>query len=110
MLPQANRLKKKKDFENVFKNGKGFKEDLLYLKVIKNDLGCLRIGFIVGKNFSKKAVERNRIKRRLREIVKERIIEKGLDVVIVVMPKAQNNFEELEKTIAKLFKKAKIND
>lgn len=110
MLAQANRLKKKKDFENVFKNGKGFKENLLYLKVVKNNLDCSRIGFVVGKNFSKKAVERNRIKRRLREIVQEKKIGKNLDLIIVVMPKCPDGFEELRETVQKLFKKAKIYD
>jgi len=112
MLPQINRLKKKKDFENVFKDGKGFKEDLLYLKIKKNNLDYSRIGFIVGKNFSKKAVERNKIKRRLREIIKERIpdLKKGLDIIIVVMPKSRNNFQELRETINRLFIKAKLDD
>lgn len=109
-MPAKNRLKKEKDFENVFKNGKGFKEGCLYLKVAKNDLAESRVGFIVGKNFSKKAVERNKIKRRLREIVKSTKIKDGFDVAVVVTPKTENNYDKLKEIINKLFKKANIND
>lgn len=38
MLPEVNRLKKEKDFERVFKKGRGYKEDFLYLKIVKNNL------------------------------------------------------------------------
>jgi len=108
MLSFRNRLKKQKDFEKIFKNGKSFKQGSLYLKINKNDLQSSRFGFIISKKFSKKAVERNRIKRILREIVKERIEEvvKGLDVAIIVNPETKADFQELKKTIDILFKKS----
>jgi len=109
MLSNQCRLTKKKDFERVFKQGRGFKQGFLYLKFLKNNLGVSRFGFIVGKNFSKKAVERNKIKRRLREIIQKRIggIKQGLDIIIVVLPGAENDFEALNKEIDRLFKKIK---
>ena len=79
MLKINNRLKKQKDFENVFKTGKGFKQSSLYLKVQKNDLKSTRFGFIVSKKFSKKAVERNKIKRILREIIKKELLNMNLE-------------------------------
>ena len=110
MLPRDNKLKKKKDFENVFKRGKGFKEDFLYLKIVKNKLKTSRFAVVVGKNFSKKAVERNKIKRQIREIIQANLpeIKPAIDGVIVVLPKTKTNFPELKKTIDKLFKKAKL--
>lgn len=111
MLPKINRLKKKKDFERVFKKGEGYKEDFLYLKIIKNNLKNSRFGFVVSKKFSKKAVIRNKIKRRLRELTKIKLpkIKKGIDGVIVVMPGLEvNNFWDLEEKINKLFEKAGI--
>ncbi|GAI32984.1 unnamed protein product, partial [marine sediment metagenome] len=62
MLNKRNRLKKKKDFDKVFKQGQGFKQDFLYLKIRKNNLKSSRFGFVVSKKFSKKAVIRNKIK------------------------------------------------
>lgn len=111
MLPKANRLKKNKDFENVFKKGRGFKEDFLYLKIKKNNLKSSRFGFVVSKKFSQKATVRNKIKRRLRELVKVKLpkIKKGIDGVIIIIPGFKiNDFRELEEIINKLFKKANI--
>lgn len=110
MLLQKNRLKKKKDFEVAFKQGDSFRQGFLYLKIRKNSLDASRFGFVISKKFSKKAVIRNKTKRRLSEIIKTKLpeIKKGMDVIIIVMPGAENDFQKLEQTIDKLFKKAKI--
>lgn len=111
MLSEKNRLKKKKDFENVFKKGKGFREGFLTLKIGKNNLDRTRFGFIVSQRISKKATLRNKIKRRLREIVRAKMktIKKGIDVVLITVPGIEKkSFQEIEKTVERLFKKAKI--
>ena len=113
MLPDKNRLKKKKDFEKVLKEGKGFKKDSLILKVKKNKSKKLRFGFVVSKKVSKKAVVRNKIKRRLREAVKERIkkIDKNFDIIIITLPGAETkDFQEFRTIMEELFKKAGINN
>lgn len=112
MLPKVNRLKRKKDFEQVFKKGKGFKEDFLFLKINNNNLKNNRFGFVVSKDFSKKATLRNKIKRRLREIVRiklKQIKKRGVDGVLVALPGLETkDFWEIEETVNKLFKRAKI--
>ena len=111
MLPVRNRLKKKKDFERIFKEGQGFKQGFLYLKIKKNNLKSSRFGFIVSKKFAKKAVVRNKTKRRLRELIKIKLpeIKKGIDGIIIVIPGLKaTDFRQLEEIINKLFKKAKL--
>jgi len=111
VLPKQNRLKKKKDFERVFKEGQGFKEDFLFLKIRKNKLKNSRFGFVVSKNFAKKSTLRNKIKRRLRELVRINLakIKKGVDGVLVANPGLETkDFWEIEEVINKLFKKAGI--
>lgn len=120
MLPKLNRLKRKKDIERVFKNGKGFKEDFLILKVAKNDLKIWRFVFVVPQKVSKKATLRNKIRRRLSELVRLKIkkIKKGcqpattnpgLDIVIMALPGLEEkDFWEIEEVINKLFKKANL--
>ncbi len=123
MLPKKNRLKKNKDFERIFKIGKGYRENFLFLKIAENNLKTSRFGFVVSKKFSKKAFIRNKIKRRLRELVKLKLpeIRKGIDGVILVIPGLKNkprtlsaervrgkDFWELEGIINRLFKKAGI--
>jgi len=112
MLAQENRLKKKKEFERVFEKGQGFKEGFLLFKVVKNDLDTVRFGFVVSKNFSKKAVLRNKTKRRLRQLIKNKIPElkeRGFDAVLIVLKGLEKrSFLETDKNIDSIFKKAKI--
>jgi len=111
MLTQKNRLKKKKDFERVFKKGKGLKEDFLILKMSKNNLSQSRFGFIVGTKISKKAVLRNKLKRRLRELVRGKIekIKKGFDIIFIAQPGLENrDFWELEEILNRIFSRAKL--
>jgi len=112
MLSQENRLKAKKDFERILKEGKGYKEDFLFLKIIKNNLNQSRFGFIISQKVSRKATLRNKIKRRLREIIKNKLtkIKKGIDILIIVRPGLENkDFWEVEENVNKLFIKAKIS-
>jgi len=111
MLPTKNRLKKKKDFEKVLKEGKKVKWDGLVLKYYSNLLKESRFGIIVSKKVSKKAVVRNKIKRRIREILKKELkkIKKGQDIVFFVYPELKDKeFFEIQKTVIKVLKKGKL--
>lgn len=112
MLPLKNRLKKKKDFENLFKKGKGCSQGFLYIKILKNGLDDSRFGFIVSKKFSPKAVLRNKIKRYLREAVKKNLgnVKKGFDAAIVVSSNAQLENTDVESEIKKLLKKSRLTN
>lgn len=111
MLASKNRLRKKKDIERVLREGKSLKQDFVILKVKQNTINIARFVFIVSQKVSKKAVVRNKVKRRLREIIKEKmdIIEKGIDVSLIALSGIEkNSFQEIKVSIEKLFKKAKI--
>ena len=69
-MNKKNRLKKKRDFEDVFKKGKAVKGSFLFIKYRKNKLGVPRFGFVVSAKVAKKAVERNKIRRILSEAVR----------------------------------------
>lgn len=111
MLPELNRLKKRKDFKNLFKKGKGFKQGFLFLKFVENNLGVSRFGFVASRNFSKKAVLRNKIKRRLRAIIREMLpeIKNGIDGILAVYSGLEKkSFSEIKEAIRTVFQKAKI--
>lgn len=76
-LNKRNRLKKKRDFEDVFKKGRAVKGSFLFIKYRKNKLGVPRFGFVVSVKVARSAVERNKIRRILSETV--RGIIDGLD-------------------------------
>ena len=111
MLPKINRLREEKDFDKIFKKGKNFKNSFLILKVLQNNLKENRFGFIISKKVSKKAVLRNKIKRRLRDIIHQNTknIKKGIDVVLIVLPGLEEkNFLETKEILNILLKKADL--
>lgn len=111
MLPRPHRLTKDKDFKRIFKQGKGFREQILVLKTIDNSLKKSRFGFIVSNKISKRATVRHKIKRRLRKIISLRInnITKGKDVILVAQPgMAEKTYQEIEKVMTRLLIKARL--
>ncbi|MCK5044233.1 ribonuclease P protein component [Candidatus Parcubacteria bacterium] len=111
MLPKENRLRSKKDFDRVFREGRGLKEDFLYLKFAKNNSNFSRFGFIVSQKVSKRAVVRNRLKRALRALIRTRMprVKKGVDIVLIAISGLENkDFWELENIVDKIFERTKI--
>ena len=111
MLPKQNRLKKEKDFNRVFRDGKKIKEDALFFQWAPNNLKISRFGFIVSKKISKKATMRNKIKRQLRELIRKRIavLQKGIDGVFVTRPGLEKKgFSEIEKIVIHILSKTRL--
>jgi len=111
MLPNKYRLKNKKDFEKVFKKGKSFKEDFLILKIVPNNSNQIRFGFIISQKISKKATLRNKLKRRISEILRLKIekMKKGIDAILIALPGIEKkDFWEIEEIVKNLFKKAEV--
>ncbi|MCK5466404.1 ribonuclease P protein component [Candidatus Parcubacteria bacterium] len=109
MLKKELRIRKQKDFDNIFSKGAYFSEKFLALKVVKNDLEISRFGFIVSNKISKKAVERNRIKRLLRETVrlKQNKIKSGFDAIFIFRGKeVEKSFEDVDAIVEKLLKRS----
>jgi len=111
MLPKINRIKKKKDFEVIFKTAKSLKESFVILKTVKNNLGVNRFGFVVSQKVSKKATERNRVRRRLASIIKSegKNIKAGTDLVLIALPGIEKrSFLEIKDFFNKVINKAGI--
>ena len=111
MLAKIYKLKKENDFKIVFEKGKFYQFNLIKLKFFKNSLDYSRFGFIVSKKFSKKATERNRIKRQLNSAVELNFskIKNGFDIVVMISSELNNkSYQEIEDEFIKLLKKAKL--
>jgi len=109
MFKKEFRLRKQKDFENVFDKGFYFSDNFLSLKTAKNGLPISRFGFIVSKKVSKKAVRRNRVKRLLRESVRltQKNIKPGFDAVFISKAGiVGKSFEEVNLVVEKLLKRS----
>ena len=112
MLKKINRLQKRGDFELLRQKGKFEGGPLFGISWLKNDDEEVnRFGFIISKKISKRAVDRNKIKRWLSEAVKknlEEVKDKGLKVVFLVKKTVMGKkVEEVETEAVKMLQKIK---
>ncbi len=80
-----NRIKKKKDFQQIQENGDKFFSKHFIIFSLKNNDNQNKIGITISKKVDKRAVVRNRLKRYIREIYrtnKEKILDNHKLVVI----------------------------
>ncbi|HEY9824661.1 MAG TPA: ribonuclease P protein component [Stenomitos sp.] len=95
MLPQHHRLKNRRDFDSVYRNGIRCNAAALGLRAYQppqssQQLAPSRIGISISQKVSKRAVVRNRIKRQVRAAVRQLLpdLDAGWDLVFVVYPSA----------------------
>ena len=108
MFPKDERLVKKKDFQELFQKGKVIKGKLLILKIKKSKEKKSKFTAIVSQKVAKKAPERNRIKRRIRDIAKRALKDqkRGLNIAVIALARVKSaTFGEIEKEFNKLLKK-----
>ena len=88
MLRAPHRLTKDKEFNYVFTKGRSSYDNILGVKTALNSLKSNRFGILVGVKISKKSVDRNKIKRQIREAIKKEFpsLKLGWDIVIIALP------------------------
>ena len=108
MLSKEQRLTKKKDFDLVLTTGQASYNQTIGVKVQDNQLNHSRFGILVSNKVSKKAVDRNKIKRQIREVIQSQFnrIKPGKDCVVITLPPVLGKrYSEIEKALSKHFKK-----
>lgn len=113
MLPKQNRLNKRADFSRVAQSGQTVQSKnfgLAYLDTDdKNTLP--KIGFIVSNKISKKAHERNYVKRLLRQTIRELVgnIKNGLLLVLLARKSILDaSSEELKRELESKLKQIEV--
>jgi len=105
MLRKELRLRYKKEFAELKEKGTLMWSPLFGLVYLKSDEG--KFGWIVSKKISKKAVERNRIRRLLAEVVGKNWIE-GYKVLFLAKKEILGKkLVEIEEEYLKIIKKIK---
>ena len=106
-FPKSARLLKHADFDHVYQNGKRQFSGHMTLFFLPRESGSPRVGFTVGRVLGG-AVQRNRIKRRLREAVRHQLAGLAVPVDVVINPKKSvltADFAELESEVGKAFER-----
>jgi ribonuclease P protein component len=117
MLPADERLARHRDFAAVCGRKKSWANPLLVLYIRTHDrTGAFaetrRFGFSVSKKVGK-AHDRNRVKRRLRELCRKHGSRwrRGFDAVLVARSNAaEATFAELETALCQLFQRAQLEE
>ena len=110
MLARKHRINKEL-FTEIIKAGKSVSSDNLSLKIRPIPADCSAFAFVVSSKVAKKAVDRNKLKRRARHIISKMLpeIKKGLGIIIFFKKGNEKlNFQEIEKETRAIFQKAKI--
>lgn len=104
MLKHENRLNNEKLIRALMNKGERYSSPFFLCKYFKKEEGVARFAIVVSKKVSKKAVERNRIKRRLSEAFRLNIDSfSPIDGVVFGSGRVlEADFSVIEKEISKL--------
>lgn len=109
MLNSRNRLKKKINFARIEIDGKLIQSKSFGMGVFdRKDTNDSCFGFIISTKISKRAVDRNRIKRIMSEVIRINLdkLKSGLDVVFLLKPSVMKiDRETLEKELYEVITK-----
>jgi ribonuclease P protein component len=109
MLPRHHRLRANADFRRVYREGRSWAHPLMALHALPQP-DEQRVGISVSKKVGG-AVDRNRVRRRLREAVRMRIAgwKFGFDLVLVVRAAAaQAAYPALDEALGELARRARL--
>ncbi len=109
MLPRTKRLTKKKDFTRLALKGRSIFGPYATLRIVETRPNeTSRVGFITSVKMMKRAVDRNRTKRRLREAVRGLLAEipPNVNLLFIAKPDARDvNYQKLVVEIRRLVSK-----
>mgnify|MGYP000947483452 FL=1 len=104
------RVKKEKDFNAIFKEGKSFANRKFVIYRLENNEKHFRVGLSVSKKLGN-AVTRNHIKRRIRHVLiqnSHQIVE-NVDFVVIARKGVELlDYAEIEKNLLHVLRLAKI--
>ena len=107
-MQKEARLTRQADFSKVMSQGKNWADSLVAIRIVSNGLLISRFGFSVSKRVGN-AIVRNKVKRRLREVVRSNTITTGWDVLIIARRNARYaEFNELGSSVKHLLHRSRI--
>lgn len=108
-MKRINRLPGGREFKSIFRGGRRVDSPFLSVRFITSKLSCARFGFVIPRAVSRRAVTRNKIRRRAREWIRrnDRLLSLPYDFAIffksgVVELGRKNFYEELRRIFEKI--------
>jgi len=99
-------LTKRAQFGLVYDGGNSWVSKAIVMKALPNGLDLSRYGFTVSRRVGK-AVVRNRVRRLLREILRQTPLRPGWDIIFIARsPAARYNYASLGKSVKGLLFRA----
>ena len=109
-MPPLEMLRRKADFEAIGRNGTVRSSRLLVLRSMRTSEARTRIGLSTPRTLGG-AVQRNRVRRRLRDLVREQLgaAEVGCDLLLIARPEASTaGYAELREALRSLLERSGI--
>lgn len=106
MLNKKNRISNRNVIEQLFRNGKLYKNHFFVFKYEKAIGSPSQFAVSVSKKISKKAVIRNRLRRQVNDILRLNLnsLKQDFKALIIARPASQNaTFQEISKSITTFF-------
>lgn len=103
---RLNRLVSDQDFQSVFAQSKKTSHQFLLALYQSNQQVNARLGMVIGKRYLKKAVDRNQLKRAIRESFRHhQEALKGLDIIVLLRSECTplGNRKALREVVDKLW-------
>ena len=108
IVKEGKYLTKPEQYALVYNKGSSWISSLVVMKVLPNGLSLSRYGFSVSRRIGK-AVVRNRVKRLLREILRQTPLQSGWDIIFIARPAAATaDYATLEKSVNDLLSRARL--
>lgn len=107
-MPAFTALRRKADFDALGRRGSVRSTRLLVLRSLRTDRPETRIGLSTPKSLGG-AVQRNQVRRRLRELIRERIedVGTGWDLLLIARPEAgAASYAELRQAVRSLLERS----
>lgn len=104
------RITKNSDYRSIYSKGKSYSDYNLVLFVKKRYDSNNKFGVTTAKKM-KRAVDRNKVRRRIKEIIRKNLknVLEGYDLVIMCRLNGKDSdFSQLEKSYLRLLKKSNV--
>ena len=111
MLAKTHRLHTDRDIAHVLKRGRSVWGVTMGVRGVANGLAITRATVVVSTKVSKRAVDRNVLKRRLREIVRAVFpkLQTGWDMMVLTKSSTKTlTFAQLQKELEGILRKAGV--